>query len=88
MKKIIVILLPLLFSACGLTPLTRPSNLTPEEMQAYKDIGFDVYSCFKISGPPAGGGLTILTVPTGTKLKLSYYGNCDLLKAETENVNG
>ena len=83
LRPALLLLLSLIFSGCVLTGLTRPSSLTAKQMKAYKDMGFDIYSCFKISGPPPGGGLTILTVPTGTKLKLAYSANCEL-RAETK----
>ena len=71
-------------NSCIITSLTRPDNLTPEQIKAYGDAGYDVYGCFKISGPPPIGGLTILTFPKGTKTILSFSSNCELLKAETK----
>jgi len=78
-------LLLLLFqSSCIMAALSRPDNLTAEQIKAYNDVGYDVYGCFKISGPPPIGGLTILTLPKGKKSNLSFSPNCELLKAEVK----
>lgn len=73
-----LMILGLLLSGCTVLGALRPSRLTPDQIKAYHDANVDIYTCFKVSGPPPSGGLTILTVPKGVPTVVAFQGNCDL----------
>jgi len=76
-KLIVASLVSLVLSGC----LSRPDNLTIEQIDAYSKAGLDTYSCFQVAGPPPAGGLTHFTMPKGSQPNLVFGPNCVPLNA-------
>jgi len=87
LSKSFGLLLSLFLSGCVLTSLVRPDPPTPEQIAAWNEIGYDVYTCFNVSGPPPTGGFTILVFPKDEKPEVSFSMNCQIVKANV-NVDG
>lgn len=60
-----LILAALLLSSCALVGVSSPEKLTPEQIQAYKEQGFEVWTCFTLAGPPPAGKVTVILRPKG-----------------------
>ena len=56
--------------------VSRPDNLSPEQIRAYNEAGLDVYGCFQIGGPPPAGNTTWITIPKGSKSNVKFLPNC------------
>ena len=59
----------------------RYESLTPEQIQAYKDRGMDVYSCFTVAGPPPAGRVTYIVLPrrdTHQPVNLTFASDCQV----------
>lgn len=59
--------------------IDRGQALTPEQIKAYEDAGFDVYGCFMLTGPPPLGSTSWLVVPKGSKVSFKFGDGCRLL---------
>ncbi len=81
LSTVIVAVAALLTPGCILSSMSRPDNLTPEQIKAYNESGFDVYGCFQLAGPPPAGGLTYFVVPKGKQLTVGWANNCQPLNA-------
>jgi len=83
----LLVLLALLLQGCALAmlggSLTHPERLTAEQIQAYTDLDYDVYSCLALAGPPPVGGGAILTFPKDRKPDLAFGPNCVPMRADT-----
>jgi hypothetical protein len=69
----------LLLSGC-MSLLGKPyAEMTPEQIQALKDMGFDVYACFVIAGPPPSGKFVYVTTPhLDQKADIRFGENCQI----------
>ena len=56
--------------------VSRPDNLTPEQIRAYNEAGMDLYGCFQVGGPPPAGSTTWITMPKGKDVSIKFLPNC------------
>jgi hypothetical protein len=78
------LLLAALFSGCtgGLLiqrAIDRDDNLTPAQIRQYRESGQNVYGCFSLSGPPAGGSTLWIIAPADAEVDLKWLDGCRLL---------
>jgi hypothetical protein len=50
--------------------------MTPEQLKAYKDLGYDAIRCAKVYAMPPGGKVTSVTVPKNRKVYVRFV-DCD-----------
>lgn len=77
MKQFLLIFL--LMGGCGPGGLFLPNikDYTPEQLEAYKDLGYDAIRCATVKGPPPSGTVTTVTVPKNRKVWVRMFG-CDV----------
>ena len=86
MKQILLALmlaLLLLSASCGPGGLFLPNikDYTPEQLEVYKDLGYDAVRCANVKGPPPSGNVTTVTIPKERVAKLTFMG-CDVHSIE------
>lgn len=71
------------FALAGCVPgsmfMNDPSNMTPEQLEAYKAMGYRAVRCATVAGgPPVGGRVTSVTVPEGSKAEVIFGPDCSV----------
>ena len=75
------LILCLLLAGCApFLAAKEAKEMTPEQIKAYGEQGFDVIQCLNIAGPPPNGGFTFIIVPKDAKVDVQFASNCSLLK--------
>jgi hypothetical protein len=84
MNKIVVYMcIGLLLSSCsGIIAARDYKDLTPEQINALKDIGHEVFTCSMVGGPPLGGRTMIVILPKNSKGKFKLLPDCQMSESE------
>ena len=82
-------MIKLLLAACLLSGCTsmlignsfqQGQDLTPEEIRAYNEIGFDFHSCMSFAGPPPSGNYVKILTPKARNVTIKFSQNCQILQ--------
>ena len=60
--------------------LDQGKELTPAEIKAYNEIGFDLHSCTTVAGPPPAGKLIKILTPKTANIKIKFGDNCQVIQ--------
>ena len=77
-----ILLLCSLLSGCvpGGLWMHDPSNMTPEQLEKYKTMGYRAVRCATVAGgPPIGGRVTSVTVPMDSKAEVTFGPDCTVM---------
>jgi hypothetical protein len=70
-------------TGCGPGGLFLPNikDYTPEQLESFKDLGYDAVRCANVKGPPPSGNVSTVTIPKGRNAKVVFTG-CDVHSIE------
>lgn len=60
--------------------LNQGQELTPDEIRAYNEIGFDVHSCVSVIGPPPSGSYIKILTPKARNTAVKFGVNCQVIQ--------
>lgn len=86
MNKTAIAVLLVAFALSGCVPggmlMHDPSEMTPEQLEKYKALGYDSVRCATVSGgPPVGGTVTSVTIPKDRPAIVKFLG-CNVQSIE------
>jgi len=58
-----------------------PAELTPEQLEAMKALGYDAVRCATVKGPPPGGTVSSVTIPKDRPSFVKFIG-CEVQSVE------